>query len=192
MFDRHDEEFRSVAGTGLNFINHFLFTIKKNSMKTESKIQKRRTVKAIPEGFNSITPFLVVEGADDFIDFLENAFDGKITSMTRTEDDQVMHATVQIGDSQIMLTDAMKNYPAGKCKLYLYVEDSDLVFTKAVKAGGTSLREPTTEFYGDRSGGVKDAWGNEWWISTHVEDVDEEELERRKKKFEEQQAVSAS
>ena len=160
-------------------------------MKTESKSPKRKSVKAIPKGFNSITPFLVVEGADDFIEFVEKAFDGKTTFIMRTDDDQVMHASVQIGDSQVMVTDAMKNYPAATCKLYLYVEDSDAVFEQAIEAGGTSLREPTTEFYGDRAGGVKDAWGNEWWISTHVEDVDDKELEKRKKKFEEQQAVNA-
>jgi len=160
-------------------------------MKTESKSSKRKSVNAIPDGFHSITPFLVMEGADEFAEFVEKAFDGRVTSMVRTEDDHVMHASVQIGDSQVMFTDAMKNYPPATSKLYLYVEDSDAVYQQAIKSGGTSLREPTTEFYGDRAGGVKDAWGNEWWISTHVEDVDDEEMEKRKKKFEEQQAVNA-
>jgi len=160
-------------------------------MKTQSKSQKGKSVKAIPDRFHSITPFLVMEGADEFADFVEKAFDGKVINMVRTEDDRVMHASAQIGNSLIIFTDAMKNYPATTSRLYLYVEDSDAVYKQALKAGGTSLREPITEFYGDHSGGVKDAWGNEWWISTHVEDVDDEEMEKRKRKFEAQQAVTA-
>src|SRR4051812_34665524 len=105
-------------------------------MKTENKNLRRDSVKAIPEGFHSITPFLVLEGADGFADFAEKAFNGRVTAMVRTEDDHVMHATVQIGDSLIMFTEAMKNYPATKCKLYLYVEDSDAVYEQAIKAGG--------------------------------------------------------
>ena len=94
-----------------------------------------------------------------------------------------MHAGVQIGDSQIMVTDSTEKYPPGSTRLYLYVDDVDTTYENAIKAKGTSLREPTDEFYGDRSSGVKDAWGNEWWIATHVEDVDDEEMEKRAKEF---------
>ena len=100
-----------------------------------------------------------------------------------------MHAGVQIGDSQIMVSDSTEQYPAGSSRLYLYVDDVDATYKNAITAKGISLREPTDEFYGDRSSGVKDAWGNEWWIATHVEDVDEEEMEKRAKEF--QQDASA-
>lgn len=154
-------------------------------MEKQSKNQKGKSVKAIPEGMHTVTPFLVVDGASELIRFIEQSFDGKTTSIMKTQDGKVMHASVLIGDSQVMVTDATEKYPAGSCRLYLYVEDVDDTYDKALKANGTSLREPTDEFYGDRSSGVKDAWGNEWWIATHVEDVDDEEMEKRAAKFSE-------
>lgn len=96
-----------------------------------------------------------------------------------------MHASVQIGDSQIMVSDSTEKYPAGASRLYLYVDDVDVIYQNAINANGISLREPVDEFYGDRSGGIKDAWGNEWWIATHVEDVDDDEMEKRAKQFRE-------
>ena len=101
-------------------------------------------------------------------------------------DGKIMHATAKIGDSIIMVADEMDRFPATSSMLYLYMDDVDTVYQKAIKAGGESLREPTNEFYGDRSAGVKDAWGNQWWIATHIEDVDEEEMERRAKEFRKQ------
>ena len=140
-------------------------------------------MKAVPEGMHTVTPFLVVDGANELIRFIEQSFDGKVTSIMKTKEGRVMHAGVQIGDSQIMVTDSTEKYPAGSTRLYLYVDDVDATYNNAIKAKGTSLREPTDEFYGDRSSGVKDAWGNEWWIATHVEDVDDEEMEKRAKEF---------
>jgi PhnB protein len=113
---------------------------------------------------------------------MKKAFDGELTYIMEAEG-QVMHATVKIGDSIIMLTDVMGNHEPMPCQLYLYVDDMDSMYKKAVKAGGTSLREPMTEFYGDRSGAVKDEWGNHWWIATHVEDVSEAELKKREKEW---------
>ena len=147
-------------------------------MEKQGKNQKGN-VKAVPEGMHTVTPFLVADGANELIRFIEQSFDGKTTSIMKTKDGKVMHATVQIGDSQIMVADATDKYPAGSSRLYLYVDDVDAMYKKATDAKGTSLREPTDEFYGDRSAGVKDSWGNEWWIATHIEDVDDEEMERR-------------
>jgi uncharacterized glyoxalase superfamily protein PhnB len=154
-------------------------------MEKQGKNQKGKSVKAIPEGMHTVTPFMIVDGANELIRFIEQSFDGKTTSIMKTQDGKVMHASVQIGDSQVMVTDATEKYPAGSSRLYLYVDDVDATYEKAIKAKGTSLREPTDEFYGDRSSGVKDAWGNEWWIATHVEDVDDEEMEKRAAKFSE-------
>lgn len=154
-------------------------------MEKQSKNQKGKSVKAIPEGMHTVTPFLVVDGATEFIRFIEQSFDGKTTSIMKTKDGKVMHASLQIGDSPVMVSDATEQYPAGSSRLYLYVDDVDSTYKKAINAQGLSLREPTDEFYGDRSSGVKDAWGNEWWIATHVEDVDDEEMEKRAAKFRE-------
>ena len=152
-------------------------------MANQTKNQKSKSVKAIPEGMHTVTPFLVVDGANDLIEFIEQSFDGKVTSIMKTKEGRVMHAGVQIGDSQIMVTDSTEKYPAAGSRLYLYVDDVDETYKNAINAKGTSLREPTDEFYGDRSSGVKDSWGNEWWIATHVEDVDDEEMEKRAKEF---------
>ena len=152
-------------------------------MEKKSKNQKRKSVKAIPEGMHTVTPFLVVDGANELIRFIEQSFDGKTTSIMKTKEGRVMHAGVQIGDSQIMVSDSTEQYQAGSARLYLYVDDVDATYKQAINAKGVSLREPTDEFYGDRSSGVKDAWGNEWWIATHVEDVDDEEMEKRAKEF---------
>ncbi len=152
-------------------------------MANQTKNQKSKSVKAIPEGMHTVTPFLVVDGANELIRFIEQSFDGKVTSIMKTKEGRVMHAGVQIGDSQIMVTDSTEKYPAATTRLYLYVDDVNSTYNNAIKAKGTSLREPTDEFYGDRSSGVKDAWGNEWWIATHVEDVDDEEMEKRAKEF---------
>jgi len=155
-------------------------------MANQTKNQKRKSVKAIPEGMHTVTPFLIVDGANDLIKFIEQSFNGKVASIMKTKEGRVMHAGVQIGDSQIMVTDSSEKYPAASTRLYLYVDDVDETYKNAIKAKGTSLREPTDEFYGDRSSGVKDAWGNEWWIATHVEDVDDEEMEKRAKEFQQE------
>jgi len=157
--------------------------LKQNIMEKKGKTSKSKSVKAIPEGMHTVTPFLVVDGANDLIRFIEQSFDGKVTSIMKTKEGRVMHAGVQIGDSQIMVTDSTEQYPAGQSRLYLYVDDVDSTYEKALDAKAASLREPTDEFYGDRSSGVKDAWGNEWWIATHVEDVDDKEMEKRAQEF---------
>lgn len=137
---------------------------------------------------NSVTPFLQVDGAADLIKFLQSAFGGELNYIFEAEG-KVMHATVKIGNSIIMLSDAMDPYPPLTCQLYLYVEDIDAVYQKALNAGASSVREPITEFYGDRSGAVKDKWNNIWWIATHVEDVSEEEIRKREKEWREKQQV---
>ena len=82
-------------------------------MANQTKNQKSKSVKAIPEGMHTVTPFLVVDGANELIRFIEQSFDGKVTSIMKTKEGRVMHAGVQIGDSQIMVTDSTEKYPAG-------------------------------------------------------------------------------
>jgi PhnB protein len=91
----------------------------------------------------------------------------------------VLHAEVRIGDSMLMLTDGGGDWKPMPAALYLYVNDADATYQRALTAGATSVMEPVTQFYGDRHGGVKDPSGNIWWIATHVEDVSPEELRKR-------------
>jgi len=141
------------------------------------------TVKPIPDGYRTLTPFILVKDAAKLIDYILKAFDGKIKSRHDGPDGKVMHAEILIGDSILMLGEANEKYPAMPAMLYLYVNDVDDTYDQAIKAGGKSLREPTTEFYGDRSSGVADEFGNQWWIATHVEDVSPEEMQRRQEEL---------
>jgi PhnB protein len=151
---------------------------------------KSSTVNPIPVGYHTLTPFIMAKQADKLIDFIKSAFGGTVITLHKTPDGNVMHAEIRIGDSRLMLSEATDKYPAMPAMIYLYTEDCDDVYQKAIQAGGTSLREPTTEFYGDRSCGVQDFAGNQWWIATHVEDVSPEEMQHREEEFRKQQATS--
>ena len=151
------------------------------------KLNKNKSVRAVPEGFHTVTPFLIVNDASKLIDFLKNAFNGQATFVMKTKENKVMHATVKIGDSIIMMGDVMENMQPQTAMLYLYVQDVDTLYKKAVQAKATSIQKPKDEFYGDRAAAVKDEFGNVWWIATHVEDVEGAELERRAKQAERKQ-----
>jgi PhnB protein len=138
-------------------------------------------VKAIPEGYHTAVPYLIVNDADKLLTFLKTAFNGKVKEEHRTPDGKVMHADVMIGDSHIMMGQANEKYRAMPGSVLLYVADCDALYNAALKAGAKSVQELKDQFYGDRSGGVEDPTGNHWWISTHVEDVSPEELARRMK-----------
>ena len=139
------------------------------------------SIKPIPDGYHTITPYLVCERLSKLIDFLKTAFDAIEIERHLSKTGRVMRAEIKIGDSIIMMGEAMEGFPPVQTSLYFYVEDTDSVYNKAIKAGGISLMEPANQFYGDRNAGVQDPSGNKWWIATHVEDVSEEEMERRSK-----------
>jgi uncharacterized glyoxalase superfamily protein PhnB len=138
-------------------------------------------VNPIPEGYHTVTPYLVVEGAAGVIEFAKKAFGATEAMRFETPDGKIGHAEITIGDSIVMIADASTSDQGVEMPgvLNLYMEDVDAVYRRAVDAGGTSLREPTDLFFGDRSAGVKDAAGNQWWIATHVEDVPPDEMARR-------------
>jgi uncharacterized glyoxalase superfamily protein PhnB len=146
-------------------------------------MQSKMSVKPIPDGYNTATPYLVVEGASKLIDFLKQAFMAtEIYRMTRP-DGKVGHAEVKIGDSVIMLGDMGGKWKSMPSSIYLYVPNIDATYRQAVEAGAISLMEPADQFYGDRSAGVRDPFGNHWFIATHIEDVSAEELTRREQAF---------
>lgn len=138
-----------------------------------------KPVKPIPDGYHTVTPYLIVEDATGIIGFLERAFGATLLHRSLTPDGRVMHAEVQLGDSRVMLGESNDEWPPRPAMIHLYLEDVDAVYRRAVAAGGRTIREPETMFYGDRSGGVADAAGNQWWIATRVEDVAPEEIARR-------------
>jgi PhnB protein len=113
-------------------------------------------VNAKPEGYHSLTPYLVVEGAARLIDFLEEVFDAEVKERFAAPGDLVGHAQLRIGDSTVMLSDAHDRYAPMPAMLYVYVDDVDATYQRALAAGGTQVEAPVDRFYGDRSGGVKD------------------------------------
>jgi uncharacterized glyoxalase superfamily protein PhnB len=136
-------------------------------------------VKPIPEGYNSVTPYLIVKGVPRLVDFLKQAFDGKEIERISQPDGSVMHAEVKIGTSILMMGEAGGKWEPMPAGFYHYVTDVDAVYKRALKSGATSITEPADQFYGDRSAGVKDPSGNLWWIATHKEDVPKDELAKR-------------
>jgi len=137
------------------------------------------TVKPIPDGYHTITPYLTVMGVAKLIEFIKQAFDATVMECMMRADGTVQHAQAKIGDSIIMMGEAQGEWQPRPSTLYLYVSDVDATYRRAIQAGATSLREPANHFYGDRSGGVQDTSGNQWWIATHIEDVSREEMARR-------------
>lgn len=149
-------------------------------------------VKPVPDGYHTVTPYLVVDDPGAVIEFLKKAFDAQETYAMRGPDGKVHHAEVKLGSSMLMLGAAHDQWQSRPGNFYLYVEDCDAVYKKAIAAGAKSLGEPANQFYGDRHGGVQDSQGNNWWIGTHIEDVPPEELDRRAQQFEQQQAATTA
>jgi PhnB protein len=145
------------------------------------------TVKPIPEGYHSVTPYLYIRGAANAIDYYKNVFGAKEHVRMLGPDGRIMHAELQIGDSMIMLADENLQIDAKSpatlggvaSSLLLYVENVDAVTQKAVTAGAKLVRPVQDQFYGDRSGTISDPFGHTWSIATHIEDVSPEEMKKR-------------
>jgi PhnB protein len=138
-------------------------------------------VKPIPEGYHAYTPYFVVDGASEFIDFLKQVFGATEIFRMPMPGGKLGHAEVRIGDSMLMMADANPEHPARQLNGMLYVHDVDATWKRAVAHGAAGVRPPEDMFYGDRMSGAVDKWGNYWGIATHVEDVSPEEMERRVK-----------
>jgi PhnB protein len=137
------------------------------------------SAKHVPEGYHTVTPYLVVNNVAELIEFLKRTFGAEERELLSKPDGGIMHAEVMIGDSMVMMGEPADESEVIPALLYLYVDDCDAVYERALEAGATSLREPEDQFYGDRSAAVDDAFGNHWWLATHVEDVPAEEMQRR-------------
>jgi PhnB protein len=144
-------------------------------------------VKPIPDGYHSVTPYLVVGDGARAIEFYKQAFGATELFRMDGPDGRIHHAEIKIGDSHIMLADehpemnarSPKTIGGSPVSLMLYVEDVDATVGKAVEAGAKLLRPVADQFYGDRTGGIEDPFGHAWYVATHVEDVAPEELNKR-------------
>jgi PhnB protein len=145
------------------------------------------SVKPVPEGYHTVTPYLIVKGAARAIEFYTRAFGATESARLEGPGERIGHAEVRIGDSMIMLADehpemgivgpeTLGGSPASIC---LYVPDVDSRFARAIDAGATVKRPLADQFYGDRSGTLTDPFGHVWTIATHQEDVSMEEMNRR-------------
>ena len=143
-------------------------------------------VKPIPAGYHSVTPYLIIKGAADAIEFYKKAFGA--TELFRMEHKgKVGHAEIKIGDSPIMLADEQpamgyvspKTLGGTPVSLMIYVEEVDKIYKQAIKSGGEEVKALQDQFYGDRSGTLKDPFGHVWTVATHKEDVTPEEMDKR-------------
>ncbi len=145
----------------------------------------------IPKGSSTITPFFALDDTEGFADFLIRAFDGNIHFSLRSDGSVLRHAIVNIGNSRVMVSKGAEQFEARPLALHLYVADTDGVYEKAIAAGARSLREPADQFYGARSAGVEDPFGNHWWIATQIEEVSEDELKKREAAVRKGESASA-
>ncbi len=152
--------------------------------------------KSIPDGYHSVTPYLIVDGAAKAIDFYTRAFGATELMRMPTPDGKIGHAEIRIGDSAVMLADeypergyrSPQSLGGASVSLMIYVDDVDETFKRALAAGAKELQPIKDQFYGDRSGTLQDPFGHMWTIATHVEDVPPEELKRRAREFSEKYA----
>jgi PhnB protein len=148
-------------------------------MKTE--------VKPIPEGYHSVTPYLILSGAGDAIAFYKKALGAEEVMRLADPGGKVHHAEISIGDSRVMLADehpeiqalSPKSVGGSPVSIHLYVEDVDAAVERAVVAGAKLVRPVADQFYGDRVGGIEDPFGYRWFIATHKEDLTMDEIRRR-------------
>ncbi|HTD78270.1 MAG TPA: VOC family protein [Chloroflexota bacterium] len=150
------------------------------------------SVRPIPEGYHSVTPALLVRGGAQAIDFYTRAFGAReLGRMPAPDGQRIWHAELQIGDARLMLADefpdmgghAPESLGGTPVCLHLYVEDADATVQRAVDAGATVIQPLMDAFWGDRYGRIKDPFGHEWSVATHIEDVPEEEMRRRAEAF---------
>jgi PhnB protein len=144
-------------------------------------------VNPIPEDYPRVTPYLIVDGAADAIDFYKTVLGAAERMRMEGPEGKVGHAELELGNSVIMLADehpemdahGPKSVGGTPVSLHVYVEDADSVFERATEAGAKSLRSVEDKFYGDRSGSFEDPFGHQWHVATHVEDVPPDEMSKR-------------
>jgi len=143
-----------------------------------AKQKKKKKVKPVPRGYHTVTEYLNMPDTLALADFCKKAFGGKLRTSMPGPDGKIMHAEIEIGDSLIMSSDAVRD-PVKTANLFLYVQNVDKTFAKAEKAGAKVLMPLQDMPWGDRHGRVEDPWGNRWALATHIEDVSPKEMKKR-------------
>ena len=141
-------------------------------------------VKAIPDGYHSVQPYIMFQDCAAAIAFYSQAFGAREKFRMPSKEGRIMHAEVEIGDSVVMLADeaphmdafSVEHFGGSPVSLMIYTEDCDSMYSQALAAGAHSLREPTDQPYGDRMAGVRDPFGYKWWIATHIKDMSPQEM----------------
>jgi PhnB protein len=152
---------------------------------------------SVPDGYHTLTPQLMLDNAAQGIDWYKKALGAEEVSRFLGPDGKIMHAEMKIGDSRFMVGEVMKDQKGPKAmggspaSLWLYVQNSDTLFNKAVSAGGKVHMPMADQFWGDRAGAVTDPAGYVWWIATRTEDVSREEMHRRADEFFKQEQPAA-
>jgi PhnB protein len=122
-----------------------------------------------PQGYSTVSPYLIVDGASRTIEFLVRAFDAVELRRFPDPAGKLMHAEVRIDDTVVMIADGSEGWPPLPASVHIYVADVDATYRRALEAGATSLQEPVKKDDEDKRGGVKDAGGTTWWIATRVD-----------------------
>ncbi|MGH9710649.1 MAG: VOC family protein, partial [Candidatus Acidiferrales bacterium] len=130
-----------------------------------------KTYTPMPGQLNSVQVYLFLRDAEKMVPFLESAFGAKAEGVHKSPQGTIAHATIRIGDNTLEFSEAHGPYQPSSCHLHLYVPDTDAAYEQALRAGATSIETPNDKPYGDRTAGVRDAWGNSWFIATHIKDV---------------------
>ena len=157
-----------------------------------------KAAKAVPEGYHTITPSLTLDNAAQTIDWYKKALGAEEVSRSVGPDGKVMHAELKIGDSRFMMNDVMmgakgpKAFGGSPAALWLYVDNSDALFNRAVSAGATVQMPVADQFWGDRAGAIADPAGYTWWIATRTEDLTRAEIDQRAQEFFKQMSQPAS
>jgi PhnB protein len=157
-----------------------------------------KAAKPVPDGYHTITPQLTLDNAAEAIDWYKKALGAEEIGRSVGPDGKIMHAEIKIGDSRVMVNDVMmgakgpKAFGGSPAALWLYVENSDQLFNRAVGAGATVQMPLADQFWGDRGGAVADPAGYTWWIATRKEDLTHEEMNQRAEAFFKQMAPSTS
>jgi uncharacterized glyoxalase superfamily protein PhnB len=135
--------------------------------------------KSVPDGYHTLTPYLTVADGEGMLRFLKDVFGAELRERFNRADGSLKHAELQLGDCRVMVGQANEQFTPRPQTFYVYLDDVDAAFQRALSAGAKSLMPVSNADYGDRTGGFEDPNGNWWWVATHIEDVSAEEIQRR-------------
>ena len=142
-------------------------------------MKKEQSPNLTPEGYSTVSPYLMVESVEKEFDFLEQVFNAEVIEEIRQSDKSIMHGEVRIGNVVIMIGKARKEQPAIQSMNYVFTENVDETYDAALANQAISLKEPANQFYGYREAGFKDPQGNQWWIAQQIEELTQKEIQER-------------